>query len=148
MESINKLITLAVEKRVATGSLFKPEDTRQRKCGTCDQTLNIVGAIIWGKPVDGYLQYQEHDHTKPIEPLPTQVSTNVHTIADFVVIVSGKPCFISKDEKEQLICVFQGGGKAAKVRDYFFDKPYAIVPFDEWQAEEERKGRFIDAVTI
>lgn len=146
MYQLKSLIDNAVEQRIKSGAIFTPDQAKTKNCEQCGQVVGMIPAIVWGLAIEKYLQYEEHEHHNPPPTQNTAVSTQIRTRADFVVLVSGIPCFITKDERDAILEAFCIGRKAVSVRDYIFDRVYAVIPFSEWEANEHRKDRRVESV--
>lgn len=146
MDSFKSAVERAIEERKRAGVFF-PAGTRNdaATCERCGQPRWPVPAVCWGQAVEGYQMLDRHDHGDDHQPLPGQgLSTEVRTRADFVALVHGRPCFLTADEKERYVEAAARGAKVIEIRGYVFDRAYPILPFEEWEAEERKRGREVD----
>lgn len=144
MEQFNKFVERAVEGRIKNGTFAKKLEPSA--CPRCFVNLQPFPAKCWGKPVAGYVMdgMYAHDCEKPPEPVTT-VSTEVKQVAEFVILVQGHPCFVTTSEKEFYLEGLATGNKIIEIRNYVFDRPYPILPYNEWCDQEQKRNRRTEA---
>lgn len=149
MEIFKECVKNAAQKRIAEGIYFKDEN-KETECNDCGKVVQAHPAKCWGTEVPGYYQFNWHNHQKnlpAITPLhETGLSTEVRKIAEYVVMVYGRPCFITELEKESYTSGIMQGARIVEIRGYTFDRLYPMIPYSEWKEDEERKNRFTDAL--
>jgi len=146
MDSFAECVKRAIEKRVEDGHFFV-DGNRSTVCSTCGMSVTAVPATCWGQEVSGFFMAGTHDHG-PVSPDPatTAVSTSVRRMADFVVMLPGAhPAFITADEKERYLELAARGIGIIEIRRYVFDRLYPIMPYEDWENEQRRRDREVDA---
>jgi hypothetical protein len=148
MEQLNEIVQRAIEKRKRAG-FFTSEPVTTR-CRDCNEEIPAVPAFCWGHKVEGFWMSDAHEHS-PLFDKGSSVSTEVRQTADFVVIVAGRPCFITASEREEYLTQYSRALERSlpviiEIRGYVFDRLYPILPYDEWSAEEFRRDRRVEAV--
>ncbi|MBI3260508.1 MAG: hypothetical protein HYZ54_13695 [Ignavibacteriae bacterium] len=149
MFPIQELIEKKVQQKINDGYFFPEvfENLKSPLCVKCNKILKPEQAHHWGKEVKGYFQWALCDCFRTAEAQvkqATALSTSLRTQCDCVVLVQGRPCFITENEKDQYLQRIMGGSKAVMIRDYVFDKIYPIIPFEEYQQDQERRDKEVE----
>jgi len=147
MDHVGEIIKNAVSKRISEGMFFK-DGIREMKCSECGERVGTRQAKCWGQEVDGFFMFDWHDHVSHIPAVRESygLSTKIRRGADFVVVVYGRPCYITEMEKEKYLDALMRGNKIVEIRGYVFDRVYPIMPYEDWVDEEQRRNRRVEAV--
>lgn len=145
--ALKEKINAVIEERKKNGYYFKINVPKE--CPNCKMMINMAPAFCYGVEVGpGWFESEVYEnHDCPKEPrverieMPTELSTEVKDIAEFVVLCQGNPCFISGDERERYIEAARRGVKVVEIRQYVFDRVYPILPYGEWRNEQERRNK-------
>lgn len=148
MEQLNSMIDNAIESRKKSGIFAKTIGTVA--CRRCFVNLPPVPASCWGKEVPGYLMSGEMTHEcEEKKETSTEVSTDVKKTADFVVLLHGRPCFLTAAQREYYLrCIEESRGRNVgiiEIGGYVFDKLYPSMPYEDWAEDELRRNRRVEA---
>lgn len=144
MDNFKQLVERSIANRKVEGvyATSLPLET----CQKCYANVEPRPAVCWGQPVEGFVESGLRTHQCPPKDVPpTEVSTDVKEVAEFVVMVSGHSCFITSRERELYLEAIARGHKVIEIRHYVFDRLYAILPYSEWREQEEKRNRRTEA---
>lgn len=148
MEKMSEMIDRAIESRKLSGIFAK--SVEPVACQRCFMNLPPVPAACWGRLVPGYMMSGTMTHECEVKPeTTTELSSEVRKTADFVVLLHGRPCFLTAAQREYYLqCVEEAKGRSIgiiEIGGYVFDKLYPSMPYADWAEDELRRNRRVEA---
>lgn len=146
LDSFKSMVEKSIRDQIQLGKLFT--EPKSQRCSICGLIEKSLPATCWGKAVPGYLMLPDHVCPQDKKPEEYLVSTDVRKACDFVVFSNGIPCFITADERIFYLEQCSKNVPLTVIRDYAFPRGCAVIPFESYQDEQERKNRRVDMQVI